>query len=231
MFFSAPDAGGPCRVTSERPRRLPASGVNTAVAGPLDASLHSSNAGRKCSPLASNAGRTTGLIARSQGSGAFCHQRDNPGWNVPIGKRLPTPFALSQIFCQRSESLPVVPPITVVGFAVATAGASGLEGPAPVAATLPSLLRLLLGAHREHLFYPTYRAVSDAGRRPSAAGVRHVDRLPDRRGGQTLPSPYHLTDDVQYYAPGPEFKLSNEAAALAEQRAQEISEPQAAQLP
>jgi len=49
--------------------------------------------------------------------------------------------------------------------------------------------------------------------------------------GQTLPSPYHLTDDVQYYAPGPEFKLSNEAAALAEQRAQEISEPQAAQQP
>jgi hypothetical protein len=45
--------------------------------------------------------------------------------------------------------------------------------------------------------------------------------------GQTLPSPYHLTDDVQYYAPGPEFKLANEAAALAEARAQEISEPQA----
>ena len=45
--------------------------------------------------------------------------------------------------------------------------------------------------------------------------------------GQTLPSPYHLTDDVQYYAPGPEFKLANEAAALQEQRAQEISEPQA----
>jgi hypothetical protein len=44
--------------------------------------------------------------------------------------------------------------------------------------------------------------------------------------GQTLPSPYHLTDDVQYYAPGPEFKLANEAAALAEQRANEISEPQ-----
>ena len=44
--------------------------------------------------------------------------------------------------------------------------------------------------------------------------------------GQTLPSPYHLSDDVQYYAPSPEFKLSNEAAALAEQRAQEISEPQ-----
>jgi hypothetical protein len=45
--------------------------------------------------------------------------------------------------------------------------------------------------------------------------------------GQTLPSPYHLSDDVQYYAPGPEFKLAAEAAALAEQRANEISEPQA----
>lgn len=41
--------------------------------------------------------------------------------------------------------------------------------------------------------------------------------------GQTLPSPYWLTDDVQYYAPDPEFKLSREAAALAEQRADEIS--------
>jgi hypothetical protein len=45
--------------------------------------------------------------------------------------------------------------------------------------------------------------------------------------GQTMPSAYHLTDDVQYYAPDPEFKLSREAAALAEQRADEISEPQA----
>lgn len=35
--------------------------------------------------------------------------------------------------------------------------------------------------------------------------------------GQTLPSPYYLTDDVQYYAPGPEFKLAREAAALKEQ--------------
>ena len=32
-------------------------------------------------------------------------------------------------------------------------------------------------------------------------------------GGQTLPSPYYLSDDIQYYAPGPEFKLANEAAA------------------
>lgn len=45
--------------------------------------------------------------------------------------------------------------------------------------------------------------------------------------GQTLPSPYHLSDDVQYYAPGPEFKLANEATALAQRRAEEISTPQA----
>lgn len=32
-------------------------------------------------------------------------------------------------------------------------------------------------------------------------------------GGQTLPSPYYLTDDINYFAPGPEFKLSREAAA------------------
>jgi hypothetical protein len=33
-------------------------------------------------------------------------------------------------------------------------------------------------------------------------------------GSQTLPSPYYMTDDVQYHPPGSEFKLSKEAAAL-----------------
>ena len=33
-------------------------------------------------------------------------------------------------------------------------------------------------------------------------------------GGQTLPSPHYLKDDVQYFALGPEFKLSREAAAM-----------------
>lgn len=33
-------------------------------------------------------------------------------------------------------------------------------------------------------------------------------------GGQTHPSPYYMQDDVQYYPPGPEFKLAREAAAL-----------------
>jgi hypothetical protein len=44
--------------------------------------------------------------------------------------------------------------------------------------------------------------------------------------GQTLPSAYYLYDDVQYYAPGPGFKLAREAAAMEEQAAADISEPQ-----
>ena len=39
--------------------------------------------------------------------------------------------------------------------------------------------------------------------------------------GQTLPSPYYLQDDIQYYPSGPEFKLPREAAALQAARAQE----------
>lgn len=48
-------------------------------------------------------------------------------------------------------------------------------------------------------------------------------------GGQLLPSPYYLTDDVQYFAPGPEFKLANEAAAMkaaAEEQAAIQGQPQ-----
>ncbi len=40
-------------------------------------------------------------------------------------------------------------------------------------------------------------------------------------GGQTLPSPWYHTDDVQYFAPGPEFKLSREAAAMKAYKAEE----------
>lgn len=40
-------------------------------------------------------------------------------------------------------------------------------------------------------------------------------------GGQTLPSPYYMQDDIQYYAPGPEFKLAREAAALEQARREE----------
>jgi hypothetical protein len=47
-------------------------------------------------------------------------------------------------------------------------------------------------------------------------------------GGQTLPSGYYLSDDVQYYPPAPQtFKLSREAAAIAEAQAEvEGSAPQ-----
>ncbi len=43
-------------------------------------------------------------------------------------------------------------------------------------------------------------------------------------GGQTLPSAYYLTDDVEFYAPGPEFKLAREAAALKEYKEAQDSE-------
>lgn len=33
-------------------------------------------------------------------------------------------------------------------------------------------------------------------------------------GGQTLPSPYYITDDVDYFPAGPEFQLTNEAQAM-----------------
>ena len=39
-------------------------------------------------------------------------------------------------------------------------------------------------------------------------------------GGQTLPSPYYQLDDIQYYPAGSEFKLSREAAALEEAKAE-----------
>lgn len=40
-------------------------------------------------------------------------------------------------------------------------------------------------------------------------------------GGQTLPSPYYLKDDVQYFAPGSQFKLSREATAQRERAVEE----------
>ena len=43
--------------------------------------------------------------------------------------------------------------------------------------------------------------------------------------GQTLPSPYYMHDDIFYAAPGPEFKLANEAAAMKAYKAeQELGE-------
>jgi len=39
-------------------------------------------------------------------------------------------------------------------------------------------------------------------------------------GGQTLPSPYYMADDIQYFPAGPEFKLSREAAAMEKAKAE-----------
>ena len=39
-------------------------------------------------------------------------------------------------------------------------------------------------------------------------------------GGQTLPSPDYLTDDVQYFPAGPEFKLTNQVEAARKQAAE-----------
>ena len=44
-------------------------------------------------------------------------------------------------------------------------------------------------------------------------------------GGQTLPSPYYMDDDVQYFPPGPEFKLAREAAALKQYAQEEVAQP------
>ena len=41
-------------------------------------------------------------------------------------------------------------------------------------------------------------------------------------GGQTLPSPYYMSDDVQYFPPGPEFKLAREAAAQRAAKAEQV---------
>ncbi len=49
--------------------------------------------------------------------------------------------------------------------------------------------------------------------------------------GQTLPSPYYLSDDVQYYAPGPGFKLAREAAAMKQQSEAEPAMPPPAAQP
>ena len=40
-------------------------------------------------------------------------------------------------------------------------------------------------------------------------------------GGQTLPSPYYMYDDVQYFPPGPQFRLAREAAAMKAQAQEE----------
>lgn len=40
-------------------------------------------------------------------------------------------------------------------------------------------------------------------------------------GGQLMPSPNYLTDDLQYFPPGAEFKLQKEANALEAYKAEQ----------
>lgn len=49
--------------------------------------------------------------------------------------------------------------------------------------------------------------------------------------GKTLPSPFYLSDDLQYFAPGQEFKLANEAAALRAEAAEVVPPPPPAPAP
>ncbi len=47
-----------------------------------------------------------------------------------------------------------------------------------------------------------------------AAGMIGLSGCQVDVGGQTLPSPYYMYDDVQYFPTGPEFKLAREAAVM-----------------
>ena len=46
----------------------------------------------------------------------------------------------------------------------------------------------------------------------AVVGLSALTGCQSQIGGQTLPSPHYLTDDVQYFAPTGEMKLQREAA-------------------
>lgn len=50
-------------------------------------------------------------------------------------------------------------------------------------------------------------------------------------GGQTLPSAYYLRDDLQYFPPGPEFKLTRQVEALEEYKARQQGLVEPADVP
>lgn len=54
----------------------------------------------------------------------------------------------------------------------------------------------------------------------AVAGLSVLTGCQSQIGGQTLPSPHYLTDDVQYFAPTGEMKLQREAAVMQEYQAQ-----------
>ena len=56
--------------------------------------------------------------------------------------------------------------------------------------------------------------------------VTSVGCLQTTIGGQTLPSPYYLDDDVQYFPTGPKQKLSNQIRALERYKAERLANQQ-----
>ena len=60
----------------------------------------------------------------------------------------------------------------------------------------------------------TKRGLLKAGMIAVAIGSFGITGCQVDIGGQTLPSPFYLSDDIQYYPAGSEFKLAREAAAM-----------------
>ena len=63
----------------------------------------------------------------------------------------------------------------------------------------------------------TARALSTAAvLAAGAAGSVGLTGCQASMAGQTLPSPYYLRDDVQYFPSGPEFQFPNQVRAIEE---------------
>ena len=76
----------------------------------------------------------------------------------------------------------------------------------------------MIGLDRSKKFFRTLSGLALASSLAAVGCQVHV-------AGKTLPSPYYLSDDLQYFAPGQEFKLANEAAAMRAQAAEVVSVP------
>jgi hypothetical protein len=60
----------------------------------------------------------------------------------------------------------------------------------------------------------------------SAAAALSVTGCQSEFGGQTLPSPYYLDNNVQYFPTGPEMKVAREAAAQKAANAEFVQQQQ-----
>ena len=70
---------------------------------------------------------------------------------------------------------------------------------------------------RPHRVATTHRLVRVAALASvAAAGAFSLTGCQSSIGGQTLPSPYYLRDDVQYFPAGPEFQFPNQVKAIEE---------------